>query len=127
MITQCPCSHCMAARVRNRGKSHSQQFATSHFALPKFGSALKTSVLVAVGLAASLAAHATEFYVSPTGTASGNGSASSPWDLQTALNQPASVKPGDTIWVRGGVHRLNNRPTKFTSRLTGAAGAPITV
>jgi Cadherin-like domain/Bacterial Ig domain len=127
MITQCPCSHCVAARVGNRGKSHSKQFTTGRFHFLKLGSTFKASALVAVGLAASLAAHATEFYVSPTGSASGSGSASSPWDLQTALNQPASVKPGDTIWLRGGVHRQSNRPTKFTSKLTGTSSAPITV
>ena len=57
----------------------------------------------------------------------GDGSTSKPWDLQTALNHPASVKPGDTIWLRGGVHRLSNRITKFTSRLAGVSGQPITV
>src|SRR2546430_1201491 len=105
MKPQCPCSRCVTARVRYRAKSHNQQFTTNQFRLPKFGSTLKASILVTLGLAASLAAHATEFYVSPTGTASGNGSASNPWDLQTALNQPSSVQPGDTIWLRGGVHR----------------------
>ncbi|EEF63173.1 hypothetical protein Cflav_PD5808 [Pedosphaera parvula Ellin514] len=42
--------------------------------------------------------------------------------------EPASsVKPGDTIWLRGGVHRQLNRPTKFTSSLSGTSAAPITV
>ncbi|MDB6121122.1 MAG: hypothetical protein JWQ71_115 [Pedosphaera sp.] len=71
--------------------------------------------------------NAAEFYASPSGSSSGNGSKLQPWDLQTALNQPASVHPGDTIWLRGGIHRLSNRPTKFISRLAGASGLPITV
>jgi hypothetical protein len=65
---------------------------------------------------------ATAFYVAPNGSSSANGSISSPWDLQTALNHPASVAPGDTIWLRGGVY-----PGKFDAQLTGTAAAPITV
>ena len=45
-----------------------------------------------------------------------------PWDLQTALNHPAAVHPGDTIWVRGGTYS-----GQFTSRLNGTAAAPIIV
>ncbi|MDB6027986.1 MAG: hypothetical protein JWM68_4209 [Verrucomicrobiales bacterium] len=78
-------------------------------------------------LLAALSVHATEFYVAPNGVPTNTGTISSPWDLQTALNQPASVKPGDTIWLRNGIHRLANRITKFTSRLTGTSSAPITV
>ena len=62
------------------------------------------------------------FHVSPTGTSSGNGSAQSPWDLATALNQPSSVQPGATIWLHAGTYRGN-----FTSRLAGNAANPITV
>lgn len=43
-----------------------------------------------------------EWHVTASGSPSGNGSLGSPWDLQTALNQPASVHPGDIIWVHGG-------------------------
>jgi|GEM_PF-1522855 len=52
-----------------------------------------------------------EFHVFPKqhqsapGTATGNGSLTRPWDLQTALNQkPAIVKSGDTIWIHEGVY-----------------------
>jgi Cadherin-like domain/Bacterial Ig domain len=83
--------------------------------------------LVVLMFVVATSTQASEFYVSPSGSPSGNGSAASPWDLQTALNQPSAVKPGDTIWVRGGVHRLANRPTKFISRLSGVDGQPITV
>jgi len=57
-------------------------------------------------LATLLVAHATEFQVTPTGSSTGDGSAAKPWDLQTALNQPSTVQPGDTIWIRAGVHRF---------------------
>ena len=62
------------------------------------------------------------FYVSPTGTPSGNGSINNPWDLATALAHPPSVKPGATIWLRGGVYHGT-----FLSTLSGTAGAPIIV
>jgi hypothetical protein len=65
---------------------------------------------------------AAEFFVSPEGTPQGNGSREHPWDLATALAQPETVKPGDTIWLRGGTYRGG-----FVSRLEGAKDAPITV
>ncbi|HJZ69344.1 MAG TPA: hypothetical protein VKF81_14570, partial [Blastocatellia bacterium] len=63
-----------------------------------------------------------QFYAAPNGSASGNGSLSSPWDLQTALNQPAAVQPGATINMRGGTYT-----GRFVSNLTGSAASPITV
>jgi hypothetical protein len=65
---------------------------------------------------------AADWFVSPDGTPSGLGSESAPWDLQTALNGLASVKPGDVIWVRGGIYRGS-----FISRLQGAEPSPIIV
>ena len=62
------------------------------------------------------------FFVAPGGGPGGDGSQTSPWDLQAALNQPSSVKPGDTIWLRGGTYAGT-----FSSRLTGTASAPIVV
>jgi len=63
-----------------------------------------------------------QFYVSPNGSPSGNGSISSPWDLQTALNQPSAVQPGSTINLRGGTYK-----GKFISNLNGQPGNAITV
>jgi hypothetical protein len=63
-----------------------------------------------------------EFYVATNGSQSGNGSISSPWDLQTALNHPSKVQPGATIYLRGGDY-----VGKYSSRLTGTPAAPITV
>ncbi|MFA6552355.1 MAG: LamG-like jellyroll fold domain-containing protein, partial [Candidatus Paceibacterota bacterium] len=62
------------------------------------------------------------WYVSPSGSSSGNGSLSNPWNLQTALNQPSAIHAGDTIWLRGGTY-----VGPFTSKLLGTASAPITV
>jgi Bacterial Ig domain len=91
--------------------------------VPGFAStfALISSLLFSIPLLAA------DFYVAPRVSPGGNGSISSPWDLQTALNQPSAVHPGDTIWLRAGIHRLANRPTKFVSQLAGAPDQPITV
>jgi len=67
-------------------------------------------------------AQGAEWYVAPNGTAGGNGGQASPWDLQTALNHPSTVKPGDTIWLRGGTYN-----GLFISYLDGSAQSPIIV
>ena len=43
-------------------------------------------------------------YVSTTATGSGDGSLNAPWTLQQALGQPAALKPGDVVWLRGGTY-----------------------
>ena len=76
----------------------------------------------AVLLCVAASANATDFYVSPTASASGDGSFGNPWRLQDALYQPSAVHPGDTIWLRGGTHSGT-----FVSYLnTGQAGAMAT-
>ena len=66
---------------------------------------------------------AAAFYVSPSGSPGGDGSMSSPWDLQTALDHPAAVQPGDTIWLQGGTYAA----AMYVSDLTGTAARPIIV
>ena len=63
-----------------------------------------------------------EWFVAPSGAASGSGTRESPWDLRTALSHPAAVKPGDTVWLRGGTYR-----GAFLSELSGTAEKPIVV
>jgi hypothetical protein len=65
------------------------------------------------------------WYVAPEGSSLGEGTLDSPWDLPTALAggpSRAEVKPGDTIWLRGGVYAGT-----FVSTLTGMSEAPIIV
>ncbi|HYF48608.1 MAG TPA: sigma-70 family RNA polymerase sigma factor, partial [Planctomycetota bacterium] len=62
----------------------------------------------------------TGFFVAANGTAAGDGSEKSPWDLATALAQPAALKAGQTVWLKGGTYSGN-----FVSKLAGAAGQPI--
>lgn len=65
---------------------------------------------------------AAEFHIAPDGKPTGDGSRSAPWDLQTALSHPATVKPGDTLLLRGGTYRGS-----FFSELNGERGKPIVV
>ncbi len=73
-------------------------------------------------LFSSVPVEAADFYVAPNGSKGGTGSLASPWDLQTALQQPAAVHPGDTIWLRGGRY-----VGTFRSFLTGSPSSPIKV
>jgi len=68
-----------------------------------------------------------DFFVSPTGSPSGDGSFTNPWDLATALSGPAAVTPGSTIWVRGGTYSAGPYYGGYLSDLTGTADAPIVV
>ncbi len=60
------------------------------------------------------------FYVAANGTSSGDGSNQNPWKLASALKHPSVVRPGDTIWLKGGTYIGT-----FNSRLTGTAARPI--
>ncbi len=69
-------------------------------------------------------------YVSPTAT-NGNGLKDNPWSLSQSVNAtpPAGLKPGDTIYLRGGTYRLDTSAEPDTSywEIAGTAAAPITV
>ena len=80
-------------------------------------------IAILISAFGSVTAHAADFYVATTGTPSGNGSLLAPWDLQTALQHPSAVKPGDGIWLRGGVYTSS----VYNSKLRGEVGANITV
>jgi hypothetical protein len=64
------------------------------------------------------------YYVAPTGSPTGDGSAAKPWNLAHALSHPAAVLPGDTIWLRGGTYSLTS---ELTPVLLGTALNPIIV
>ena len=65
------------------------------------------------------------FFAAPEGRPDGDGSKARPWDLRTALTSPAAVKPGDTVWLRGGVYAPAER--LIECRMKGAAGRPVMV
>lgn len=78
-------------------------------------------VFVAILLFYNVPAYANNrYYVSAIGTPGGNGTNRHPWDLQTALDQPNVIQPGDMIFLLAGTYRGT-----FTSNLTGTADKPI--
>lgn len=87
---------------------------------------LQPLTLVLLTLCAFTVGHSADLYVAPSGVAAADGSVAMPWDLQTALSQPAAVKPGDTIWLRGGTYGSGGS-TMFYSTLQGTAATPIIV
>ena len=53
----------------------------------------------------------------------GTGTEANPWTLGAALKNPSAlIKPGDTLWLRGGVYR-----GRYASTLSGTMTAPIKV
>jgi hypothetical protein len=67
-------------------------------------------------------AQGAEFFVTPNAGPGGVGSIRRPWTLDEALSSSPNVKPGDTIWLRGGTYS-----GIFNSYLNGTAAAPIIV
>jgi hypothetical protein len=83
---------------------------------------MKAFKLYAIALALILhtsVAMAADWYVSPSGRASGVGNISDPLDIVTALSG-VRAKPGDTVWLRGGVYKGH-----YSSYLKGNSTAPI--
>lgn len=63
------------------------------------------------------------YFMSPSGSSSGDGSASRPWDLGTVLRNPSGkILPGDTIWMRGGRYT-----GIYRNELDGTAANPIVI
>lgn len=67
-------------------------------------------------------ARAADFYISPSGTPQGKGTATEPWDMGTGLAAAEVVRPGDTVWLRGGTYRGG-----FVSHLAGKPGQPVVI
>src|SRR3954468_23548013 len=67
-----------------------------------------------------------QYYAAPNGTSTGDGSIDLPWSLATALSKTTTVKPGDTIWLRGGTYGTGGG-TLFTNKLNGSPSAPVIV
>jgi hypothetical protein len=63
--------------------------------------------------------------------AGGDGSFDRPWTLQEALNHPAALKPGETVWLRGGTYAATHLVDPSLGRISflcnthGSQGAPI--
>jgi hypothetical protein len=61
-------------------------------------------------------------FAAPSGQPDGDGSRERPLDLATALSGTGPVRPGTTLWLRGGTYG-----GVFRSDLAGTAAAPIVV
>ena len=83
---------------------------------------LNTMAALALLVGGERAAQATDYFVSPTGQASGDGSKAKPLSLAATLSG-ALAKPGDTFWLMGGNYSLGY----VGSTLQGAAGKPVAV
>lgn len=92
-----------------------------------------TLVALAVAAAQAAPAAAATYYVSPSGLPSNDGSIGRPLDLATALSSQGPVRPGDTVWLRGGIYRRPAPPEAngdnfiWSSTISGTAAAPIVV
>jgi hypothetical protein len=67
-------------------------------------------------------AGAADYHAAPRARAGGDGSARRPWQLSRALAAADTVKPGDTVWLHGGVYT-----GQFVCTLNGAEGKPIVI
>ncbi|PZX13545.1 putative secreted protein (Por secretion system target) [Breznakibacter xylanolyticus] len=83
---------------------------------------MKTITLFITLLMGLMTARGAQHHVSPQGSSTGKGSATSPWSLSTAMAHPPSVRAGDTIYLHGGRY-----VGQFTSELWGSSSQPIVV
>ncbi len=63
-----------------------------------------------------------QFHVTAGASSSGTGTLANPWQLQVAVHHQPAVRPGDTIWVHGGIYR-----GQYTCALEGTPLLPIIV
>ncbi len=75
--------------------------------------------------AVAVPASGRDHFAAVNGSPNGDGSLGNPWDIATALSQPESVQPGDTIWLRGGTYGSGREV--IHSYLLGTPSAPILV
>ena len=84
--------------------------------------ALTLRLLPVLMILTSATARAAEFYVATNGSPSGTGTIGNPWTLQTALDQPGALNPGDTVWLRGGTYTGH-----FVSSIVATSSSPIKI
>lgn len=70
------------------------------------------------------------FYVAVEGRAGNEGTADSPWDIESALGGQHAIAPGSTLYLKGGTYRHADRRWEspgFVIALAGAPGRPIDI
>ena len=91
------------------------------------------AVVAALSVGQAAPAAGSDYFVSPNGLATNDGSEQHPIDLDTALSASGPVRPGDTVWLRGGVYQRaavedsEGNIVLYVSTLNGTADAPIVV
>lgn len=86
---------------------------------------LLLAIVAGVSLSAQVA-HATDYYISPSGKSTNSGTISAPWDIVSGLQKTSVVKPGDTIWLRGGTYGTGGKLV-YTVSVKGSSSAPVTI
>ena len=66
---------------------------------------------------------AATWYAAPSAGSASDGSVTNPWPLQVALRKAADIKPGDTLYLRGGTYH----GAGFLSSLSGTSNNYVTV
>ncbi len=90
----------------------------------KFNPLVRITLALAVCFAPT--AFSADLYVSPSGFPTGNGSLAAPWDLMSALKNTATVRPGDTLNLKGGTYKTSGG-VYFVSHIRGESGRPIII
>lgn len=68
-----------------------------------------------------------DYYVTPDGTSTGNGSTHDPWDIETAFENIEALEPGSIIWILEGAYEPST-PYGFSIPVSGGtASSPIIV
>ncbi|MCX7046417.1 MAG: hypothetical protein NTX50_13145 [Candidatus Sumerlaeota bacterium] len=78
--------------------------------------------------AVPIASGAAQHFVSPDGKPTATGAKEDPWDIVSALEGKHPIKPGDVIWIRGGVYKNPDRKHDtmgWIVSLSGTEKAPI--
>lgn len=81
------------------------------------------AILAGLQVLLVFAANSKDWYAAPDAKPNGQGTLESPWPLHVALAQSATIRPGDTLHLRGGHYR----GPAFNSSLAGTASDYITV
>jgi hypothetical protein len=87
----------------------------------------RNGFLALLALVTGGVAHGTQWYAAPSGSDSGDGSLSHPWALTRILRYESKIKPGDTIYLRGGSYIPTEYPDMFYVNVGGTAAAPVTI
>jgi hypothetical protein len=73
---------------------------------------------------------AADYFVATDGKPDAAGTKEAPWDITSALEGKHALKPGDTLWLRGGTYKHPNRTPGgqgFAVKLAGEKDKPLHV